>query len=72
MSYRVYHDYDDDRDVVTCVTLSDTRPVARKEHTFGGCKKTIPVGVRHCRRFMLVHGEPWHEKTCRDCEYYQP
>jgi hypothetical protein len=25
MSYRVYHDYDD-RDVITCVTLSDTRP----------------------------------------------
>jgi hypothetical protein len=46
MSYRAYHDYDDDRDVITCVTLSDTRPVARKEHTCGGCKKTIPVGVR--------------------------
>jgi hypothetical protein len=28
MSYRAYHDYDDDRDVITCVTLSDTRPVA--------------------------------------------
>jgi len=27
MSYRAYHDYDDDRDVITCVTLSDTRPV---------------------------------------------
>jgi hypothetical protein len=26
MSYRVYHDYDDDRDVITCITLSDTRP----------------------------------------------
>jgi hypothetical protein len=35
MSYRAYHDYDDDRDVITCVTLSDTRPVARKEHTTG-------------------------------------
>jgi hypothetical protein len=23
MSYRAYHDYDDDRDVITCVTLSD-------------------------------------------------
>lgn len=57
MSYRVYHDYDDDRDVITCVTLSDTRPVARKEHTCGGCKKTIPVGARHRRRFMLVDGE---------------
>ena len=68
MSYRAYHDYDDDRDVITCVTLSDTRPVARKEHTCGGCKKTIPVGARHRRRFMLVDGEPWHEKTCRDCE----
>ena len=22
MSYRAYHDYDDDRDVITCVTLS--------------------------------------------------
>ncbi len=33
MSYRVYHDYDDDRDIITCVTLSDTRSVARKEHT---------------------------------------
>lgn len=30
MSYRAYHDYDDDRDVITCVTLSATRPVARK------------------------------------------
>ena len=30
MSYRVYPD-DDDRDAITCVTLSDTRPVARKE-----------------------------------------
>ena len=69
MSYRVYHDYDD-RDVITCVTLSGTRPVAHKEHTCGGCKKTIPVGVRHRRRFMLVDGESWHEKTCRDCEYY--
>ena len=69
MSYGSYHD-DDDRDVITCVTLSDTRPVARKEHTCGGCKKTIPVGARHRRRFMLVDGEPWHEKTCRDCEYY--
>jgi hypothetical protein len=64
--------YDDDRDVITCVTLSDTRPVARKEYTCGGCKKTIPVGVRHRRRFMLVDGEPGGEKTCRDCEYYQP
>jgi hypothetical protein len=45
--------------------------VARKEHTCGGCQKTIPMGVRHRRRFMLVDGEPWHEKTCRDCEYYQ-
>ena len=53
MSYRLYHDYDD----VTCVTLSDTRPVARKEHTCGGCKTTIPVGARHRRRFMLVDGE---------------
>ena len=61
MSYRAYHDYDDDRDVITCVTLSDTRPVARKENTCGGCKKTIPVRVRHRRRFMLVDGE-----------YYQP
>ena len=25
MSYRAHHDYDDDRDVITCVTLSDTR-----------------------------------------------
>jgi hypothetical protein len=32
MSSRAYHDDDDDRDVITCVTLSDTRPVARKEH----------------------------------------
>ena len=24
-----YLDYDDDRDVITCVTLSYTRPVAR-------------------------------------------
>ena len=71
MSYIAYHDYDDDRDVITCVTLSDTGPVAR-EYTCGGCKKTIPVGVRHRRRFMLVDGEPGHEKTCRDCEYYQP
>ena len=30
MNYSAYHDYDDDRDVITCVTLSDTRPVARK------------------------------------------
>ena len=72
MSYRAYHDYDDDRDVITCITLSDTRPVARNAHTCGGCEKTIPVGARHRRRFMLVDGEPWHEKTCRDCEYYQP
>jgi hypothetical protein len=36
MSYRVCLGYDDDRDVITCVTLSDTRPVARKEHTCGG------------------------------------
>ena len=43
--------YDDYRDVITCVTLSDTRPVARKEYTCGGCKKTIPVGARHRRRF---------------------
>ena len=28
MSYRTSHDYDN-RDVITCVTLSDTRPVAR-------------------------------------------
>ena len=72
MSYRAYHDDDDDRDVITCVTLSDTRPVAPEEHTCGGCKKTIPVGARHPRRFMLVDGEPWHEKTCRNGEYYQP
>ena len=72
MSYRAYHGYDDDRDVITCVTLSDTRPVARKEYTCGGCKKSIPVGVRDRRRFMLVDGEPRHEKTCRDYEYYQP
>ena len=30
MSCRAYHGYDDDRDVITCVTLSDTRPLARK------------------------------------------
>jgi hypothetical protein len=57
MSDRAYHDYDDDRDVITCVTLSDTRPVARKEHTWGGCKKTIPARARHRRRFMLLDGE---------------
>lgn len=62
MSYRAYHDYDDDRDVITCVTLSDTRPVARKEYTCGGCKKTIPVGVRppppvHARRRRAVARE---------------
>ena len=71
MSYRAYHDYDNG-DAITCVTLSDTRPVARKEHTCGGCKKTIPVRVRHRRRFMLVDVEPCHEKTCHDCECYQP
>ena len=32
MSYRAYHDYDDDRDVITCVTLSDTRPVTASSH----------------------------------------
>ena len=37
MSYRAYHDYDDG-DVITCVTLSDTGPVARKEHACGGQK----------------------------------
>ena len=42
-----------------------------RNHTCGGCKKTIPVGARHRRRFMLVDGEPWHEKTCRNGEYYQ-
>jgi hypothetical protein len=31
MSYGAYHDYDDNRNVITCVTLSDTRPVAGKE-----------------------------------------
>jgi hypothetical protein len=31
--------------------------VARNEHTFDSCKKTIPVGARHRRRFMLVDGE---------------
>ena len=41
MSYRADHDHDDDRDVITCVTLSDTRPVARKEHTCGGCKNPV-------------------------------
>jgi hypothetical protein len=46
VSYRAYHDYDDDRDVITCITLSDTRPVARKEHTCGSSNKTIPVGLR--------------------------
>jgi hypothetical protein len=30
MSYRAYHDYGDDPDVITCVTLSDTRQVARR------------------------------------------
>jgi hypothetical protein len=35
--------------------------VARTAPTCGGCKKTIPVGARHRRRFMLVDGE-----------YYQP
>ena len=66
MTYRVYLDYDDDRDVITCVTLSDTRPMARTEHTCGSSNKTIPVGARHRRRFMLVDGEPSHEKACRD------
>jgi hypothetical protein len=32
MSDRAYHD-DDDRDVITCVTRSDTRPVARTVHS---------------------------------------
>jgi hypothetical protein len=59
MSYRAYHDYGDDPDVITCVTLSDTWPVARKEHTCGSCMKTIPVGARHRRRFMLVDGESY-------------
>jgi hypothetical protein len=45
MSYRAHHDYDDDRDVITRVTLSDTGPVARKKHTCGSFKKTIPVGA---------------------------
>ena len=35
MSYRADHDYDDDRDVITCVTLSDTRPVARMQPISG-------------------------------------
>ena len=59
MSYRAYHGYDDDRDVITCVTLSDTRPVARKKHTCGGYKKTIPVGAAppppvHARRRRVL------------------
>ena len=35
MSNRAYHDYDDDRDVITCVTLSDTQPVARMQPISG-------------------------------------
>jgi hypothetical protein len=33
MTCRASHNYDDDRDVLTCVTLSDTRPVARTVHS---------------------------------------
>ena len=44
----------------------------RSPHVTVPSRKTIPVGVRHRRRFMLVDGESWHEKTCRDCEYYLP
>jgi hypothetical protein len=71
MSYRACHGYDDDRDVIPASRCPHTRPVARKKHTCSGRKKTIPVGARHRRRFMLVDGEPWHEKSYRDCEYYQ-
>ena len=53
---------------ITCVTFSDTRPVARKEHTCSRCRRPIPPGMRYRRRFMLVDGDPWFEKTCRDCQ----
>jgi hypothetical protein len=32
MSYRAYPDYDDDRDVINCVTLSDTGRWPARSH----------------------------------------
>jgi hypothetical protein len=73
MSYRAYHD-DDDRDVINCVTLSDTRPVARNARSTpaAAVRRLSQWGCATRRRFMLVDGEQWHEKSCLDCEYYQP
>jgi hypothetical protein len=61
MSYRAYHDDDDDRDVITCVTPSDTRPVARKEHTCGAVRRPSRWGAPpppvHARRRRVVARE---------------
>ena len=55
-----------------CHLLSETRPVARKEHACNYCDRGIAVGTRYRRCFMLIDGEPWTEKTCRECWLDQP
>ena len=35
-------------------------------------RRTSRWGRATADGFMLVDGEPGGEKTCRDCEYYQP
>jgi hypothetical protein len=72
MSYRVYHDYDDDRDVITCVTLSAPGRWPARSTPAAALRRPSRWGRATAAGSCSSDGEPWHEKTCRDCEYYQP
>ena len=54
-------------DLEPCTVWSETLQRAAREHRCGTCERTIPVGHRYARVFMVFEGEAGTERSCLPC-----